>query len=633
MRSSKPPTRSTSGNEKLQSTNEELETSKEQLQSYNEELHTINAQLQHKLMELEEATNDLTNLLAGTEVATLFLDTHLRIKWFSPAMKELFDLLSSDVGRPIANFAPKFADATLEQDAARILQQLVRTELEVLSTAGRWYLRRMIPYRTQSKLIAGVVVTFTDITERKRAQDAISEARVYAEAIVETVRQPLLVLDATLTVVSANRCFFETYKLDRKATEGRLLYELGNRQWDSPQLRPLLASVLKQNQPLEAYKITHISRTLGHRTMLLNATKLTRDGHDPLILLAIEDIPERAAAEQELQLAMERTAVALTAGLMGIFEWDIASDRVVWSDEMYLVFGIARAHFANTRASFEALVHPDDRLTLRQCMQEIFTSTRPDYEVEFRVTRGDGKVRWVQERGRIRRDPHGAAERVLGVRVDITERKRSEERQRLLTNELAHRGKNLLSVIQSIASRTLSGNRPLAQAREVFVQRLQALARTYSVTDDGALEGAPLGEIVRLELENFAGRVEADGPNLTLSARAAQSFALIVHELATNAAKYGALSGSSGRVRIHWSVDTADGAGRLKFRWQERGGPPVTPSSERGFGSMLLEQMAAQEFQAPPRINFAPTGLIYELDVPLSSVVAVDATRETPGTT
>jgi two-component sensor histidine kinase len=205
---------------------------------------------------------------------------------------------------------------------------------------------------------------------------------------------------------------------------------------------------------------------------------------------------------------------------------------------------------------------------------------------------------------------------------DISDRKKDEQRQLILTDELAHRGKNLLSVILAIVSRSLSGARPLTEEREVLIQRLHAIARSQSVLITEGFDGAPLGEIVRLEFESFSDRVKAVGPHVMLIPNVAQTFALLVHELATNALKYGALTRPEGQVAIHWSVEGVGGEARFRFHWQEMGGPPVVPPTRRGFGRILLEKAVAQEFGVPPKIRFAPEGLIYEIDAPLSAVAA-----------
>jgi PAS domain S-box-containing protein len=212
--------------------------------------------------------------------------------------------------------------------------------------------------------------------------------------------------------------------------------------------------------------------------------------------------------------------------------------------------------------------------------------------------------------------------RVAVLFKDITELKQAEQRQVLLTNELAHRGKNLLAVILSIATRSLSGTRPLAEAREVLIQRLHALARSQAVLIDGGFEGAPLSEIVRLEFESFSDQVKAVGPYVMLNPRITQTFSLLVHELATNAAKHGALSQADGQVAIQWSIKGVGAEARFNFQWQEFGGPPVVPPTHQGFGRTVLEKAAAQEFGALPKIGYAAEGLSYEIDALLSVVAA-----------
>ena len=297
----------TSMNEELQSTNEELETSKEELQSFNEELNTVNNQLQHKIGELERITSDLNNLLTGSETATLFLDAKFRVAWFAPAIRDLFDLVSSDIGRPIAHFARKFVDENLLPDAETVLKKLTTIEVEVPSDAGRWYLRRMLPYRTLDNRIAGVVVAFSDITEQKRAAEAANEARIYSETIIETIRQPLLVLNRDLSVRSANRAFYDQFHVRPQETTGRLVYDLGNGQWDIQGLRMLLDEVLSKDQAIIDFDVEHDFRDIGCRSMLLNARKLAREGdRDELILLAIEDITKRRGGENAIRHSEQR---------------------------------------------------------------------------------------------------------------------------------------------------------------------------------------------------------------------------------------------------------------------------------------------------------------------------------------
>lgn len=284
-------------NEELQSSNEELETSKEELQSLNEELTTANTTLESKIAELEAANNDLDNLLTSTNIATLFLDTHSRIRRFTPAATKLFSLIQSDVGRPIGDIAQKFTDPGLLSDVAAVLQKPSTPSTEVQAHDGRWYVRQVLPYRTRSERTEGVVITFSDV-----AAEALQEARLYAESIVDTVREPLLVLDGDLRVISANRTFYVTFQVSQEMTVGRLLHELGNHQWDIPKLRHLLREVLPRKHVVTDFEVEHDFESIGRRIMLLNARVLLRGGdHRDLILVAIEDVTERRRIEEALR--------------------------------------------------------------------------------------------------------------------------------------------------------------------------------------------------------------------------------------------------------------------------------------------------------------------------------------------
>ncbi|HEX7026091.1 MAG TPA: CheR family methyltransferase, partial [Gammaproteobacteria bacterium] len=288
-------------NEELQSSNEELEASKEELQSLNEEMITINRQLEDKNVALQSASADINNLLVSTDIPIIFLDRELRIRRFTPAATELMHLVPSDLGRSVEHIKERFQNGGLVRDAKRVLEKLVPVTAEIETEDGRWYARNLRPYRTEDDRIDGVSMAFHDITDRKQANQKIDEARLYAEAIVATVRTPLIVLDHDLRVVSANDCFYETFEVTRPETEHMRLFDLGNRQWDIAALRNLLERVLPGDGAVENYEVRHHFEHLGPRIMHLNARLLKLNTIPPLILLAIEDVTHRATAARIVQ--------------------------------------------------------------------------------------------------------------------------------------------------------------------------------------------------------------------------------------------------------------------------------------------------------------------------------------------
>ncbi|MCF8044187.1 MAG: PAS domain-containing protein, partial [Desulfarculaceae bacterium] len=271
-----------STNEELQSTNEELESSREELQSMNEELNTTNQEMRSKMDEMSKMQDDMANLINSTRIATLFLDNDLNIRRFTPEAAELINLIDSDVGRPVHDLVSKLDYPALASDIRKVLRTLEKSQSEVGAAGNGWFRVRIIPYRTTENVIDGAVVTFTDITE-------LRAARNYAESIVATVREPLLVLDRDLGVVSANRSFYDFFKTRPGETEGRLVYELGNGQWDIPRLRELLERIIPQQSSFEGLEVEHEFPGIGAKRLVLNARRLERPGGEQeLILLAME---------------------------------------------------------------------------------------------------------------------------------------------------------------------------------------------------------------------------------------------------------------------------------------------------------------------------------------------------------
>ncbi|MEX0903223.1 MAG: CheR family methyltransferase, partial [Pseudohongiellaceae bacterium] len=287
-----------SSNEELRSTMEELESSKEEMESMNEELTTVNQENQQKVEELDQLSGDLHNLLTATNIATMFLDRDMRIRRFTPSMAALFNLRDRDRGRSLADLTHHLRYDELQADFQHVLGQLAPVEREVADERGRWYQARLQCYRTADDRIEGVVITFIDITERKQAYELVQEARHIADEVINTVRSPMLVLDNDLRVQDTNATFNEMFSVEPGEIDGRLVYELSQRQWDIPELRQLLEDVLPQNKTIEDYDLDHEFKHLGRRSLLLNARRID---HLQLILLALEDITERKQARQALE--------------------------------------------------------------------------------------------------------------------------------------------------------------------------------------------------------------------------------------------------------------------------------------------------------------------------------------------
>ncbi len=277
-------------NEELQSTNEELETSREELQSTNEELETVNAELQNKNEMLRDAGDDQKNLFEATEICTVIVDAKLRIKRFTPAAVRIFRLIEGDVGRPITDIASILLYDEFRQDLEAVIEKLDRKNRKIRTRDGNWFEVRIVPYRTSDYHIAGAVLTFTDFTRLKEAELEAREGRALAEGILETLREPFLVLDEELQVVQGNGTFYRLFGVTPKATEGVPLFELGSRQWDIPDLSRLLKEVVPENTEVRDYRVEGEFPNLGRRAMLLNASRVDRGAErSKLILLTFYD--------------------------------------------------------------------------------------------------------------------------------------------------------------------------------------------------------------------------------------------------------------------------------------------------------------------------------------------------------
>lgn len=358
---------------------------------------------------------------------------------------------------------------------------------------------------------------------------------------------------------------------------------------------------------------------------LVRQHELTDIAHSLNVQLQNE-IVDRREAETALRASEQRYRTLFELGPVGVYSCDASGLIVNFNRRAAELWGRAPAlEDPGDRycGSFRLFDPAGARVPLDQCpMADVLSGNVPAVsDQEVHIERPDGSRVTVVVNIRPLTDDSGKIVGAVNCFYDITDRKHAEERQRFLMNELAHRGKNLLAVVQALASRSLSGKRPLAEERDALSQRIQALARSQSSLVTGGFEGAAVAEIVRLECESFADHITAAGPAVVLIRRVAQTFTFALHELATNAAKYGALAQPGGQIAIAWSVEGAGATARFRFQWREQGGPRVAPPTRTGFGRLLLESAVAQDFGDRPVLRFEPTGLIYEIDARLQAIV------------
>ncbi len=332
-------------------------------------------------------------------------------------------------------------------------------------------------------------------------------------------------------------------------------------------------------------------------------------------------VAERTAALEastaRLRESEQRRSLALAAGGMGSWDHDLLTDHLLWDEGQHRIFGVDPAGFTATPETILALVHPEDREPLQHATARA-VETGQAYEAEFRIIRPDGQVRWCISGSAPTLDAAGRVVRVSGVTLDITERKDIADRQAIMAREVDHRAKNILAVVQAILRLTR------AETTKEFIAamdgRISALSRAHSLLSQAHWKAVDLGRLVDEELAPYQAskteRIAIAGPTVLLQAATAQSLALAMHELATNAAKHGALSVPQGRVTLSWQLELET----LVLRWIETDGPPVSPPARQGFGTTIINAGIASQLSGRVAFDWHPEGLRCTLLVPRSKL-------------
>jgi PAS domain S-box-containing protein len=326
-----------------------------------------------------------------------------------------------------------------------------------------------------------------------------------------------------------------------------------------------------------------------------------------------ERTAELEASTARLLQSEERRSLALAAGQMGSWEWDPVNGRFLWDDGQYRIFGVDPASFELTVENVRVLIHPEDWKHLQNAIKPAAPNT-PSFQSEFRVCRPNGELRWCIGTAVASVDATDNVVRISGVTVDITDRKEAEERQVLLAREVDHRARNALALVQSIVRLTRSDN--IKSYITAVDGRIGALSRAHTLLAQSRWQGADLARLVGEELAPFrtggSERITAIGPDVSLEPRTAQTLALALHELSTNAAKYGALSVQSGRVEVNWELQPQG----LFLRWTESGGPPPQQPAAPGFGIRLISASIERQLAGEAAFHWHREGLACTLRVP-----------------
>jgi two-component sensor histidine kinase/DNA-binding response OmpR family regulator len=326
-----------------------------------------------------------------------------------------------------------------------------------------------------------------------------------------------------------------------------------------------------------------------------------------------ERTAELEASTVRLLQSEQRRDLALAAGNMGSWDWDLVNGDCLWDGGQYRIFGVDPSDFSITLESVRALIDPEDWTRLENTLRN-FSGGEQAYQTEFRVQRPDGEMRWCMGSASATLDARGRITRLSGVTVDITDRKRTEERQNLLAREADHRAKNALAVVQSIVRLTKADAvKDYAGAVE---GRIGALARAHTLLAQSRWQGADLATLVDEELAPYrtseAERLFWGGPQVSLQPRTAQTIAVAVHELATNAAKHGALASLTGRVALAWELS----GGALVLRWSESGEPAVKVPTVQGFGIKVITSSIEAQLGGKARFDWRRDGMDCTLIIP-----------------
>ena len=495
----------------------------------------------------------------------------------------------------------------------------------------RWFIARAVPITDAGGTVLQWIGTNTDIDDQKRVAQALrdSERRLVLSQNAAGIAS--LELDIATGSVIGSDGFWYLWGLSPRDSEHisvleKIVIAEDQEIRSNPETRKLGTAVANVE-----YRIKRVD-TGELRWLWRSVDFVNDDAGKPIKMFGVmQDITERKAIEVSLRESEARYRSALTVGRMGNWETNFLTGKRLWSPEGQALFGLSLAdgigQVGGDHDEFKSALHPDDRHFIHTL--HALANSVDSFAAEYRIIQPGGTVVWLSGRGQVfARGSDGKCHRLVSVMADITERKKTEDHVNFLLREMSHRSKNLLAVIQAIARQTVRTSGSTDEFQKRFGERLQGLAASHDILVEQNWQGANLRELVLRQLSPFidrgSPRLKLSGPNVGLDATVAQSIGLALHELATNAVKYGALSTAAGKVTVTWTFGQGAEAGSdLVLNWVENGGPVVTPPSRKGFGNEVISHLAPGSVAGTVVVDFAPTGLCWQLTIPMSALATI----------
>jgi PAS domain S-box-containing protein len=513
-------------------------------------------------------------------------------------------------------------DASLEQAFLKKQHEFTAQFRIIRANDGkvRWIEARSMIFYDQSGQPLRLIAVIIDFTERKMAEQVLAERELQLALAGRAALVGTYAYDTDSEILQVS----EGYAAIHGYPEGTT--RMSRSQWlagvdpdDVEWLERRRSEVFRERQT--EYIVEFRIPCAGRGVRWIEARSFVsydRDGHPQRMVGVNIDITDRKRAEDALAERNAQLALAGRAARVGSYAYDVEKGLMQISEGYAAIHGLPAGTTETTLCEWRSRVHPDDLRRVEVFRDQMFANRQKESNIEYRIVRPDGEMRWVERRSSVSYDGDGRPTRVVGVSIDVTERKRAEDRQRILVAELDHRVKNALATVSSVISHTAVGSRSVADFVATIDGRIRSMATTQDLLRSGRWDGISLTELIRYELAPYATRqnTKISGPEVVLRPEAGQAMAMVLHELATNAAKYGALSTKQGSVSIRWEQRLNGHPLRLVLEWQEVGGPPVVDPDKASFGMSTIRDIIPYEFGGKVDLTFALEGVRCRVELP-----------------